>query len=53
VPKDLQDAHKLEWAEVYQAVPQADQSYARKGVGTAIFHRFGVDPNQSGWVQLV
>jgi RecA-family ATPase len=53
VPKDLQDAHKLEWSEVYQAVPQADQSYARKAVGTAIFHRFGVDPNQSGWVQLI
>jgi hypothetical protein len=53
VPKDLQDAHKLEWSEVYQAVPQADQSYARKAVGTAIFHRFGVDPDQSGWVQLI
>jgi hypothetical protein len=53
VPKELQDAYKLEWAEVYQAVPQADQSYARKGVGTAIFHRFGVSQDQSGWVQLV
>jgi hypothetical protein len=53
VPKELQDAYKLEWPEVYQAVPQADQSYARKAVGFAIFHRFGVDPSQSGWVQLV
>jgi hypothetical protein len=53
VPKEFQDAYKLEWPEVYQAVPQADQSYARKAVGTAIFHRFGVSPDQSGWVQLV
>ena len=53
VPKELQDAYKLEWAEVYQAVPQADQSYARKAVGSAIFQRFQVDPSLSGWVQLV
>jgi hypothetical protein len=53
VPSDLQGAYKLEWSEVYQAVPQADQSYARKGVSAAIFHRFGVGHDQSGWVQLV
>ena len=53
VPKELANAYKLEWAEVYQAVPQADQSYARKAVGSAIFQRFQVDPSQSGWVQLV
>ena len=53
VPKELQDAYKLEWAEVYQAVPQADQSYARKAVGSAIFQRFQVDPSLSGWVQLI
>jgi hypothetical protein len=53
VPKELANAYKLEWAEVYQAVPQADQSYARKAVGSAIFQRFQVDPSLSGWVQLV
>lgn len=53
VPSNLQDAYKLEWSEVYQAVPQADQSYARKAVGFAIFKRFGVSQDQSGWVQLV
>lgn len=52
VPKELQDAYKLEWSEVYQEVPQADQSYARRAVGAAIFQRFGVAPSQSGWVQL-
>ena len=53
VPKELSQAYKLEWAEVYQAVPQADQSYARKAVGSAIFQRFQVDPSLSGWVQLI
>jgi hypothetical protein len=52
VPKELASAYKLEWAEVYQAVPQADQSYARKAVGAAIFQRFGVAPSASGWVSL-
>lgn len=52
VPKELESAYKLEWAEVYQAVPQADQSYARKAVGAAIFQRFGVAPSASGWVSL-
>lgn len=52
VPKELASAYKLEWAEVYQAVPQADQSYARKAVGAAIFQRFGIGHEQSGWVQL-
>ena len=53
VPKELQDAYQLEWPEVYQAVPSADQSYARKAVGAAIFQRFGIAPSASGWVQLV
>ena len=52
VPKELASAYQLEWTEVYQAVPQADQSYARKAVGAAIFQRFGVAPGASGWVQL-
>jgi hypothetical protein len=53
VPKELSDAYQLEWPEVYQAVPSADQSYARKAVGAAIFQRFGIAPGASGWVQLV
>jgi hypothetical protein len=53
VPKELANAYKLEWQEVYQAVPQADQSYARKAVSAAIFQRFQVDPSLSGWVQLI
>ena len=53
VPKELQDAYQLEWPEVYQAVPQADQSYARKAVSAAIFQRFGIGPSASGWVKLV
>lgn len=53
VPKELQDAYQLEWSEVYQAVPSADQSYARKAVGAAIFQRFGIAPTASGWVKLV
>lgn len=53
VPKELANAYQLEWSEVYQAVPQADQSYARKAVGAAIFQRFGIAPSASGWVQLV
>lgn len=52
VPKELADAYQLEWADVYQAVPSADQSYARKAVGAAIFQRFGIAPSASGWVQL-
>ena len=53
VPSDLSSAYQLEWSEVYQAVPQADQSYARKAVGAAIFQRFGIAPSASGWVKLV
>lgn len=52
VPKELSTAYQLEWAEVYQAVPSADQSYARKAVAAAIFQRFGVAPGASGWVLL-
>ena len=53
VPSDLAGAYQLEWPEVYQAVPSADQSYARKAVGAAIFQRFGIAPSASGWVKLV
>ena len=53
VPKELSDAYQLEWQEVYKAVPSADQSYARKAVGAAIFQRFGIAPSASGWVRLV
>lgn len=56
IPNELKGHHKLEWPDIYQNVPQADQSYARKQVGAAIFQRFS-DPRQhaeivSGWVLL-
>jgi hypothetical protein len=52
VPKELQSMHQLEWADIYQAVPMADQSYARKAVSSAIFQRFAFDQADSGWVQI-
>ena len=52
VPKELQSMHQLEWADIYQAVPMADQSYARKAVSAAIFQRFAFDQADSGWVQI-
>jgi len=52
VPKELQSMHQLEWADIYQAVPMADQSYARKAVNAAIFQRFALDQASSGWVQI-
>jgi hypothetical protein len=52
VPKELQSMHQLEWADIYQAVPMADQSYARKAVSAAIFQRFAMDQASSGWVQI-
>jgi hypothetical protein len=52
VPKELQSMHQLEWADIYQAVPMADQSYARKAVSAAIFQRFALDQASSGWVQI-
>jgi hypothetical protein len=52
VPKELQSMHQLEWADIYQAVPMADQSYARKAVSSAIFQRFALDQASSGWVQI-
>jgi hypothetical protein len=52
VPKELQSMHQLEWADIYQAVPVADQSYARKAVSAAIFQRFALDQASSGWVQI-
>jgi hypothetical protein len=52
VPKELQSMHQLEWADIYQAVPVADQSYARKAVNAAIFQRFALDQASSGWVQI-
>jgi hypothetical protein len=52
VPKELQSMHQLEWADIYQAVPMADQSYARKAVSAAIFQRFCLDQASSGWVQI-
>jgi hypothetical protein len=52
VPKELSTMHQLEWADIYQAVPVADQSYARKAVSAAIFQRFAMDQASSGWVQI-
>jgi hypothetical protein len=52
IPKELQGMHQLEWADIYQAVPMADQSYARKAVSAAIFQRFAFDQADSGWVQI-
>jgi hypothetical protein len=52
VPKELQSMHQLEWQDIYQAVPVADQSYARKAVSSAIFQRFCMDQASSGWVQI-
>ncbi len=52
VPKELNGMHQLEWADIYQAVPMADQSYSRRAVGAAIFQRFCQDQSGTGWVQL-
>ena len=52
VPKELQSMHQLEWADIYQVVPMADQSYSRRAVGAAIFQRFALDQSGTGWVQL-
>jgi hypothetical protein len=52
VPKEMASMHQLEWSDIYQAVPVADQSYARRAVGAAIFQRFCQDQSSSGWVQI-
>jgi len=52
VPKEMAAMHQLEWADIYQSVPMADQSYARKAVSAAIFQRFAMDQASSGWVQI-
>jgi hypothetical protein len=52
VPKELQAMHQLEWTDIYQAIPSANQSYARKAVGSAITQRFLLDQQAQGWVQL-
>ncbi len=52
IPKELQSMHQLEWPAIYSSVPQANQSYARRAVGAAIFQRFAQDHEGLGWVQL-
>jgi hypothetical protein len=52
VPKEMATMHQLEWADIYQVVPMADQSYSRRAVGAAIFQRFCQDQSGTGWVQL-
>jgi len=52
VPKEMAAMHQLEWADIYQAVPVADQSYARRAVSSAIFQRLCQDQSSSGWVQI-
>jgi hypothetical protein len=52
VPKEMTAMHQLEWADIYQVVPMADQSYSRRAVGAAIFQRFCQDQSGTGWVQL-
>jgi hypothetical protein len=52
VPKEMASMHQLEWADIYQVVPMADQSYSRRAVGAAIFQRFCQDQSGTGWVQL-
>jgi hypothetical protein len=52
VPKEMAQMHQLEWTDIYSAVPVANQSYARRAVGAAIFQRFALDQVSSGWVQI-
>ena len=52
VPKEMQGMHQLDWQDIYEAVPVANQSYARRAVGAAIFKRFCQDQSGAGWVQL-
>ena len=52
VPKELLSMHQLEWSEVFEAVPKANQSYSRKSVGTAVFQRFAPATQAAGWTKL-
>jgi hypothetical protein len=52
VPKEMAGMHQLEWQDIYDQVPTANQSYARKAVSAAIFQRFCLDQSSSGWVQI-
>lgn len=52
VPKELASMHQLEWSEVFEAVPKANQSYSRKAVGTAVFQRFAPATQAAGWTKL-
>jgi hypothetical protein len=52
VPKEMAGMHQLEWQDIYDQVPAANQSYARRAVSAAIFQRFCLDQSSSGWVQI-
>lgn len=51
-PKDCRthpDAYKLDWAEVYAAVPGASKGDVKRAIGDAVLRRFAPDAENNAW----
>ncbi len=45
-------AYRLEWSEIFAAIPGSTRGDIRKAVGIAIFKRFSQEPVNNAWVEL-
>lgn len=45
-------AYRLEWSEIFAAIPGSTRGDIRKAVGNAIFQRFSQAPVNNQWVEL-
>ena len=51
-PKDCRDypnAYKLDWAEIYAAVPGSSKGDVKRAIGISIFRRFAPNPINNSW----
>jgi len=51
-PKDCRthpDAYKLDWAEVYAAVPGASKGDVKRAIGLSVLRRFAPDAENNSW----
>jgi hypothetical protein len=51
-PKDCRshpDAYKLDWADIYAAVPGSSKGDVKRAIGISIFRRFAPNPINNSW----
>lgn len=47
--RDYPDAYKLDWADIYAAVPGSSKGDVKRAIGISIFRRFAPNPINNSW----